>query len=191
VIVPFVARLRALAPGVRVAVVPVQNQVLQPQFERGDLDIALVTPDSAPADLHARTLFEERYVCVMREGHPDARAGALSLDRFCALDHALVSYDGGSFRGVTDDALARLGRARRVALSVTSFLVLPRILERSDLIAVVPYRLVRPGDGLVIVDAPVEVPGFTKTAAWHERTHRSPGHRWVRELLFETCAAQA
>ncbi len=190
VVVPFLARLRTLAPRVRVAVVPVQSQPLQPLFERGDVDLALITPDSAPADLHARTLFEERYVCVMREGHPDAQAGALSLERFCALDHALVSYDGGSFHGVTDEALARLGKSRRVALSVTSFLVLPRILQCTDLIAVVPRRLVRPGDGLVIVDAPVEVPGFTKTAAWHERTHRSPGHRWVREVLFDTCASQ-
>jgi DNA-binding transcriptional LysR family regulator len=128
---------------------------------------------------------------VMRKDHPDARSRTLTLDRFCALDHALVSYDGNHFRGVTDDALARAGRVRRVALSVTSFLVLPRILESSDLIAVVPRRLVRPGDGLAMFEPPVDVPGFTKTAAWHERTHRSPGHRWVRDVLFETSAGEA
>ncbi len=188
VIVPLLARLRALAPGVRVAVVPVRNQTLHAQFERGELDLALVTPETTPADLHARTLFNERYVCVMRSDHPDARRRTLSLKRFCALDHALVSHDGGVFRGVTDDVLERLGHARRVALSVTSFLVLPRILASSDLIAVVPRRLVQSGDGLVIIDAPVEVPGFSKVAAWHERTHRSPAHRWIRELLSEVCA---
>ncbi len=188
VIVPFLERLREDAPGVRVAVVPVRNSALQAQFERAELDLALVTPDTTPAGLHARTLFDERYVCVMRADHPAARAKRLSLDRFCALDHALVSYNGGAFSGVTDDALSRLGRTRRVTLSVTSFLVLPRILHRSDLIAVVPRRLVQADDGLAIVEAPVAVDGFTKTVAWHERTHRSPAHRWMRELMFDVCA---
>lgn len=28
--------------------------------------------------------------------------------------------------------------------------------------------------------------GFTKILAWHERTQRDPGHRWVRSLIVET-----
>ncbi len=191
VVLPFLEALRRKAPGVRVAVVPVQDALLQTQFERGEIDLALVTPDSALPELHARRLFDERYVCVMRARHPDAQGGALSLERFCELDHALVSYSGGSFRGVTDEALARLGRERRVTVSVTSFLVLPRILKSSDLIAVVPERLVARSQGLATLEPPLEIPGFTKTVAWHERTHRAPAHRWVRELLFRTCDALA
>ncbi|WP_035996209.1 LysR family transcriptional regulator [Paraburkholderia caribensis] len=189
VVLPFLEALRRKAPGVRVAVVPVQDALLQAQFERGEIDLALVTPESALPELHARRLFDERYVCVMRASHPDAQGGTLSLDRFCALDHALVSYSGGSFRGVTDDALARVGRERRVTVSVTSFLVLPRILKGSDLIAVVPQRLVARSRGLATVEPPLDIPGFTKTVAWHERTHRALAHRWVRELLFKTCGA--
>jgi DNA-binding transcriptional LysR family regulator len=189
VVLPFLEALRRKASGVRVALVPVQDASLPTQFERGEIDLALVTPESTLPELHARRLFDERYVCVMRANHPDAQGGALSLDRFCELDHALVSYIGGSFKGVTDEALARLGRERRVTVSVTSFLVLPRILKSSDLIAVVPYRLVARSRGLVAIEPPLEIPGFTKTASWHERTHRSPAHRWVRELLFKTCAA--
>ena len=185
VVLPFLAVLRKRAPGVCVAVVPAQHLPLHERLERGDIDLALITPENTAPDLHARRLFEERYVCVMRADHPDARRRCLSLARFCELDHALVSYGGGSFRGVTDEALERLGRQRRVALSVTSFLVLPEILRSSDLIAVVPQRLVRPDSGLVVLEPPLEIPGFTKTAAWHERTHRSPGHQWARELLFE------
>lgn len=88
---------------------------------------------------------------------------------------------------MTDDALAKIGRARRVALTVTSFLVLADVLRTTDLIAVVPLRLVANAAGLVVRKPPIEIPGFTKLAAWHERTHRDPGHRWVRSLLFETC----
>ncbi|MEM5310556.1 LysR family transcriptional regulator [Paraburkholderia sp. JHI869] len=190
VVVPFLARLRETAPGVRAVIVPVQHERLQAQLESGDVDMALITPETTPADLHARRLFDERYVCVMRADHP-AAARRLTLERFCALDHALVSYAGGSLSGVTDEALARMGRARRVTVSVNSFLVLPDILLTSDLIAVVPSRLVKDAQGLAVVEPPLEIPGFTKTLAWHERTHRSPGHQWVRALLFETCEGLA
>lgn len=191
VAVPFLSALKRRAPLIRVALLPVQDQNLQQQLERGDLDLALVTPESTPPDLHARRLFEEDYVLVMREGHPALSGAGVSLDAFCALDHALVSYAGGGFSGVTDAALARLGRTRNVSLSVKSFLVLPEILRASDLVSVVPRRLVASLPGLVLSEPPVEIPGFTKVVAWHERTHRDAGHRWLRELLFETCAEPA
>ena len=190
VVVPFLSALRTQAPGIRVAVLPVDDQRLPTQFERGDIDLALITPESTPAGSHSRRLFDEQYVCVLRAGHPDAAAGSISLDRFCALDHALVSYSGGCFSGVTDEALAAIGRSRRVVVSVTSFLILPEILRASELIAVVPRRLATPTEGLVVLDPPIAVQGFTETVVWHERTHRDAGHRWLRELLFETCGAE-
>jgi DNA-binding transcriptional LysR family regulator len=187
VVVPFLAKLRRLAPGIRIAIRPAEDDRVRVQFERGDLDLALMTPEAALPELHARRLFDERYVCALRAGHPDAAAGALSIERFCALDHALVSYAGERFWGVTDDALAKMGRERRVALSVTSFLVLAEVLRTTNLIAVAPRRLVAGVEGLVMREPPIDIPGFTKLAVWHERTHRDPGHQWARALLFETC----
>ncbi|MCB8881928.1 LysR family transcriptional regulator [Acidisoma cellulosilytica] len=186
VVVPFLAALRRRAPAIRVAIRPVESDRVQTAFERGDLDLALMTPDSAAPDLHARRLFDETYVCALSADHADAATEVLSLDRFCALDHALVSYAGERFWGVTDDALAEIGRARHVALSVTSFLVLAEVLRRTELIAVAPRRLVSGAPGLAMRAPPVAIPGFSKIAVWHERTHRDPGHRWVRALLFET-----
>ena len=188
VAVPFLSALKRKAPNIRVALLPVQDLQLQSQLEKGDLDLALITPETTAPGLHARRLFDERYVCVMRADHPAAGEPALSLDRFCALDHALVSYTGGGFSGVTDEALKKLGRSRRVSLSVKSFLVLPEILRASDLVAVVPRRLVAGLPGLALFEPPIEIPGFTKLVVWHERTHRDPGQRWLRDLLVESCA---
>lgn len=191
VVVPFLAALRVRAPGIRVVVRPIGDDEVTARVERGELDLVLTTPEATPPDLHTRRLFDERYVCALRRGHPDAADGRLPLDRFCALDHVLVSYSGSRFSGVTDRALAALGRERRVVLSVTSFLVLPDILRTSDLVAVVPSRLVEGVEGLAVLDPPLRIPGFTKTAAWHERVHRDAGHRWLRGLLFETCGPAA
>ncbi|QEU01909.1 LysR family transcriptional regulator [Pseudomonas oryzihabitans] len=188
---PFLAALKVQAPYVQVALVPVDDRQVQAQLERGDIDVALVTREGTAPDLHARNLFAEHYVCVLREGHPAIQAHAsLTLERLCELDHALVSYHGGGFRGVTDEALERLGRTRRVSLSVKSFLILPEILRTSDMVAILPSRLVAGMPGLQVFDPPLDIAGFTKVACWHERTHRDPGQRWLRALLFQTCSDQ-
>ncbi|HGI9957948.1 LysR family transcriptional regulator [Pseudomonas aeruginosa] len=189
VALPLLSALKLQAPHVQVALVPVDDKRVQAQLERGDIDLALVTPESTSPDLHARNLFEEHYVCVLRDGHPAMEGRKrLTVNQLCALDHALVSYTGGGFRGVTDEALEKLGKQRQVTLSVKSFLILPEILRASDMVAILPSRLVAGAAGLAVFDPPIDVPGFTKVAAWHERTHRDAAHRWLRELLFQKCA---
>lgn len=185
VIVPFIAALKVQAPMIRVRVVPVEPDRLVSQLEQGKIDIALMTPHTTPAELHSRALYDERFVCMMRADHPDA-GQPLTLDRFCALEHVLVSWEGESFHGVTDDALAAINRSRRVGLSVSSFLVLPEVLAISDMIAVVPARMAENRSGMFFCDAPVDVPGFTKSMAWHARSHRHPAQSWLRGLLLET-----
>ncbi|MBA7930927.1 LysR family transcriptional regulator [Klebsiella sp. RHBSTW-00215] len=190
VIVPFIAALKPLAPGIRVRIIPESPATLFAQTERGEVDIALLTPHSTPPDLHSRALYQEEYVCLMRADHPQA-AAPLTLDLFCELEHVLVSWQGDSFRGVTDDALAAQGRSRRVGLSVSSFLVLPEVLAVSDMIAVVPRRLAKMASGMKISPPPLAIPGFTKSMAWHERSHRDPAQQWLRELLHQTAQQEA
>lgn len=191
VVVPLIASLQAQAPGLRIAVRPAHERGLVDQMERGETDLALLTPQTAPPDLHSRALFDERYVCVLREGHPLAARKALSLPQFCRLGHAMVSLDGGGFHGATDDALAVLGRQRRVVVSVPSFVMLLDVVRTSDLAALVPARLLSGAHGLVTVRAPVDVAGFSKILVWHARTHDDPGHRWVRDQLVRACQASA
>ena len=189
VALPFLSALKQQAPHIRIALVPVDDKQVQLQLERGDIDLALLTPESTPPDLHAKNLFDEHYVCELRQGHPAMHGRMqLTVSQLCELDHALVSYTGGGFRGVTDEALEKLGQQRQVSLSVKSFIILPEILRASDMVAILPSRLVAGMDDLMVFDPPIEVPGFTKVAAWHERTHRDVAHRWLRELLFTQCA---
>jgi hypothetical protein len=66
-----------------------------------------------------------------------------SLHRFCARDHAPV---GGAFRGVTDDALARLSRSRRIVDG----------LHTRELIAVAPQKLLNGPTGLAVFEPPTD-----------------------------------
>lgn len=124
-----------------------------------------------------------------RAEHSALRPG-LSLETFCQLEHVIVSPDGGGFSAATDIALANLGLMRRVVLSVPHFLFMLETLRNSDLVAVLPERLVRGQSGLVVVEPPLAVAGFEMLMLWHERWHRDPAHQWLRQFIVNSLEEQ-
>lgn len=183
VVGPLAVALRAQAPGVRVAMRHLDLPQLEAQMVRGDVDLALMTPQAAPPTLRARHLFDERYVLIGRRGHPHLRPG-LTIEAFARLEHVIVSLRGGGFATPVDDALAAFGHARNVVLSAASFLFVPEIVARSDFVALVPERLVRDrADRLQRIEPPLPVEGFAVGMVWHERTHGHGGQRWVRDTI--------
>ena len=182
---PLAVALRKQAPGVRIALRHLDPPQLEAQMVRGDVDLALMTPEHGPGSLRARRLFDERYVLIGRKRHPGLRRG-LTAEEFARLDHVIVSLRGGDFTTPVDDGLAALGYQRNVALSAASFLIVPEIVSHSNFVALVPERLVRDRrDELKIVECPFPVPGFTVSMLWHERNHGHSGQRWVRETVME------
>ena len=162
------------------AVLAINESAVQNQLEQRQIDFALVTPDFQALDIHAKNLYDKRYICAVRHDHPIAKQSQLTLEQFCRLEQALISYHGGSFSGVTDQALQAMGLQRNVSLSVQNFIVLPELLAQSDLLAVVPERLIANLPNLKRFEPPLKIQGFTKTLIWHERTHKDPAYRWVR-----------
>ena len=133
----------------------------------------------------SRHLFDERYVLIGRHGHP-ALCPGISAAQFCGLEHVIVSLDGGAFSTPLDIGLAALGHQRKVVLSASSFLFVPGIVAQSDLVALVPARLVRNGAALLeVVDCAFPVPGFSVSMLWHERHHGHPAQRWLRAMMAE------
>ncbi|WP_390884646.1 LysR substrate-binding domain-containing protein [Aggregatibacter kilianii] len=100
------------------------------------------------------------------------------------------SYHGGSFSGITNQALQTMGLQRNVSLSVQNFIVLPELLAQSDLLAIVPERLIANLPNLKRFEPPLKIQGFTKTLIWHERAHKDPAYRWVRELIEKACLVE-
>lgn len=183
ILMPLASALRTEAPRIRIAWRTIDASALMAQTERGDVDLALMTPETAPELLRMRKLLHERYVAIVRAGHP-AVQGEIDLDLFCSLDHVIVSPQGGGFTGPTDAALEAIDRNRRVVLSAPGFLVVPEIVARSDMIALVPYRIARDHtDRLQILAPPVPVPGFEIAMVWHDRTTAHPLQRWLRERI--------
>ena len=92
----------------------------------------MVTLDFQAPDIHAKNLYDERYICAVRHDHPIAQQTELTLEQFCQLEQALIFYNGGRFSGVADQALQAMGLQRNISLSVQNFIVLPELLEQSS-----------------------------------------------------------
>lgn len=97
----------------------------------------------------------------------------------------------GSGHRVVEDALTAAGLTRRIALRVPHFMVVPMILERTDLLVTVPETVARifARDGrLRLLPPPVRIPRTDVRAHWHERFERDAASRWMRGLLAEMFA---
>ncbi|MCS0611217.1 LysR family transcriptional regulator [Massilia kyonggiensis] len=179
----FTLVLRREAPGLRIALRAADSARLEAQMEKGEVDLAVLTPEGIAESLRSRPLFEERYVFIARRGHPALRR-PLDTQRFCELEHVMVSPRGGSFTTPVDEVLDAQGLRRRVVVSASTFHSVLDLAERSDLVALVPARLVeRRPNRLRVLAPPLPVPGFAIHMAWHDRNHRDAAQRWVRERL--------
>jgi len=49
----------------------------------------------------------------------------------------------------------------------------------------VPARLVADDPSLRVVETPIDVPGYQMVMLWHERVHRDPAHRWLRDQIAQ------
>jgi DNA-binding transcriptional LysR family regulator len=188
VLLDFTLALRQQSPGVRIALRNIDVPRLEEQMEKGEVDLAFLTPDLIPDALRSRPLLVERYALIVRKGHPAARRG-LTGQAFAELDHVIVSPRGGGFSTAADEVLASMNLRRNVVVSASSFLFVLDAVRRSDVAALVPERLVRNRMGnLRVLEPPIPVPGFSISMAWHDRAHSDRAQRWLRQQLLEHVA---
>jgi len=180
------------APGMQVRMVPLTTREPRPMLLRADIDLAIGFFPGVVAQLnggpespiHHVRLYSGQYVCVMRKGHPLAKQ-ELTLDRYCSANHLLVSFSGRA-HGLSDEALAQLGRERRTLLTVNQFYTAGRVVASSDLITVLPRHLIAATGmtgSLITRDLPFKLPDVHVDMLWHERDARSAAHKWLRGHL--------
>ena len=181
------------APGINVRMVQLMTRDPRPILLRGDIDLSIgffpgvVAQLAGEADSTIRheLLYSGKYVCVMRKQHPLADV-ELTLDTFCAANHLLVSFSGRA-HGLVNDALERLGRQRRILLTVNQFFTAGRVVANSDLLMVLPRHLIAAtgmSAELVAKEIPFDLPPVQVDMLWHQRDARSPAHKWLRDQLM-------
>lgn len=185
VILPaLMARLRRQAPKVALVVRPIVGRG-ERELLSGAHDLILGVPPPQMDDVRSEVLFEDRFVSLLRAGHAAAR-GPLTLDRFVALPHVLVSPQGEG-DSVVDVALRARKRQRRIVLRVPNFLAAPLVIAATDAVITMPERVARAvatQHRLVVRTPPVALPPVVVSSFWHARNDGDVAHGWLRELAW-------
>ncbi len=118
---------------------------------------------------------------------PPLRQASPHAGAYSEMGHVAVSPSGAGIYGARVDALLRtMGVRRRFVVTLPSFLAMPYLIARTDLIATVPGRLATYFAGLLplaVVDPQVPLPGFEMYMFWHERAHQDPSNVWLRQQV--------
>lgn len=182
----LVLALRSKAPGAQLSAREVPPTRVSEALARADTDLAIGTGEALHAAILTRPWLADEFACAVRAGHPAAEA-PLTLDVYTALEHVMVSPTGKGTSPV-DDMLAALGRTRRVAVRVDSFLIAPILVRESELIITAPRASLTPfvaRHELVFLPVPLELEASKSVKLmWHEGRTDEPAHRWFRELVL-------
>jgi DNA-binding transcriptional LysR family regulator len=186
---PLLERLRREAPGLDIRVRPLAVDIARDAL-RGTIDLAVVPDMRAQYDI---PLFNElvlapqytrRFVTVSRHRR------RLSLQSFAAAEHVLVSPQGEE-GGYVDDALRALGKKRRVAVAVPSFLAALELVRTTDLISTLPDDVVSAlAPRLHRQPCPVATPELSMCVCWAARFTPDARHRWLRTLVVAAVKAR-
>ena len=196
-VLAYGARLHAVvsqaAPDVRLRFAPKPDKDIR-HLRDGqiDLDIGVISGDGA--ELRAQTLYRDRFVGVVRTGHPLLTNGEVTAERYGGYDHVsdwghVVASRQGHFTGPVDKALQTVGQTRDVKVVVPSFPAVIAMVAASDLIGLVPRSFAGVAPGVTTFDLPVDTPELVISQIWHPRVDADPGHRWLRGIIHDAFRA--
>lgn len=187
-VAPAIAAVRRAAPGVGLDIFAVGRSAALDRIDEGVFDLAIGRLTRIPQRYLSAALYNERFVCIY-DHHVHNFADGLTLEIFAATPHLHAEHDTTEF---IDAVLASHGLARRNAVTVPNFSVIPYALEHTDLIAVVGERIARRFAALPWIgvhELPVEQEPWTISAVWGKAQDADRGVTWLREQLRQACNA--
>ena len=147
-------------------------------------DLAVGIYGELPQEMQSRRLLSDRFVAVVRTGHPGVGA-RLTLDDLVTLPHIQVAPRGRP-GGYLDDELRARGRARTVARAVPYFLTALQLAAETDYLLVISERIARryaaPLD-LRLLELPFKLRPYALSLVWHPRVDADASHRFVRDVF--------
>lgn len=185
--------LEVHAPSLRVHLVDLVPDDRVGTLASQDVDFALLPETPLPDWAEGQPVFSSSFSVIARKAHPRTTELALApgdvmpLDLFCEAGHVLFSTEGNP-KGLGDEALARIGRERSVAMTMPVFSGVYRAVAGSDLIALLPSALahrIAKSANLNVFEPPISVDPARLVLIWHRRFSESPPHLWLRSRIIE------
>jgi DNA-binding transcriptional LysR family regulator len=192
VIVPkLLALCRQAAPSVNIRLIGFEKDSVGELLKQGAIDLALGVFPNPPQQTLCELLFQERFVGIVKKGHPAIANGSLSLETFANLPQAMVTIRRDE-TGFIDRVLATYDLKRRIAVTTPHMLVLPSLVASSDLVASVPSRIATyliSHQELEIFELPIETQPWIVSMLWSKLANQDSANCWLRQTLMTVCAS--
>ena len=187
---PLMARLDELAPGLRIETLPLPAADIAAALDSGRIDFAFGFLPKV-GDTQRTVLLKDRYIVLLRKGHPFTRArrsAAALLEALQKLEYVAVRTHAETLR-----ILQLLKLEDRLRLTTEHFMVLPAIVRATDLAVVMPRNIARgfaEEGGYEIVEPAFPLRDFAVSLHWSKRFEADPAHRWLRQVICELFAGR-
>jgi DNA-binding transcriptional LysR family regulator len=183
-------RLRRRAPHLDIVTQPSLAAVAR-RLEAGEADLAIGCFREAPTGFYRRTLYSDRFACLVCNAHPVLQQ-AWTVDRFASLRHAMISPAADEGFAEVYDLLGQLEMTGRDPLVVPNAMTAPFVVAETDIALILPLRAARHAATLLplaVLEPPIEVPAYEVALLWHQRRHRDPDFTVLRaEIAAATLA---
>jgi len=182
----LLSKLSRIAPHIRIDLHSWPIQGNDPAELARSVDSAVACVLDAFPGFYRQRLFTDRDMCVFRSRHPKSTR-LRDEGTFLEAGHVAVKVRGTAEDPV-DTLLKAEGRKRNIALCVPHYLQALHAVARSDLIAVIPERLIRAYAvplHLKWLPLPLDAGTFDEFLLHPARTHADPGCIWLRGILKE------
>lgn len=194
IFLPLLERIGRIAPDIVINLRTTDRDYAIRLIEAEEIDLAMGWFDQTPPHIASLFAYEDRFVCLCRQGHPLLEGGGRpALEDILAFSHLVVSSTGDR-RAAFDAVLRQHGHQRTIAATLMSFTIVPELLSQSDLVGVftdrtAAYFVAR--TGLISVPVPLEVSPIANHLIWHRRFEKDRAHSWLRAEILSACAADS
>ncbi|TNE78104.1 MAG: LysR family transcriptional regulator, partial [Gammaproteobacteria bacterium] len=189
-------RLRSEAPNITLDVLT-PSDISYQDVEQGSVDLVINRFDMLPQSFHQVTIWRDSFSCLLSDHNPIR--DDFTLDNYLETGHVWVSKTGmgigvgmepGAVQrlGWVDEALAKLGKKRRIRVFTRHYQAAMRLAELRDLVITLPTKaamLLKDNPNVVILPPPFDIPDIELIMAWSPLLQHNPAHQWMRRLIAD------
>lgn len=189
-------RMRSEAPNITLDILT-PSDVSYQDIEGGNVDLVINRFDDLPQSFHQRTIWRDGFSCLINHNNPLRKN--FNLETYLEASHVWVSKTGmgigvgvdpgaGQQLGWVDDALARLGKKRRIRVLTRHYQVAMHLAELRDLVITLPTKaakLIKAHPDVIILPPPFDIPEIELQMAWSPLLQHNSAHQWLRRLIAD------
>lgn len=180
---PLFDLAQAMAPGIRFDYLRLPREPTDAARDLLSHDFVVAAPGIG-IEAESLELFRDEYVVIADKNHPQVVDGEISLEAFLASPFIRCDF-GRAHVTPVERRMRELDLNPRTRVTTSTLLSLPLIIGGTQLVGLVPRRLVQRSGaitGTVAVPTPFPTVELIQRLWWHPAHENDEAHTWFRSL---------